>query len=541
MLQFGNYLITIILTMKILKKHIKLIIIFALLNICLVVFWPDVRSMFPIERENNKSKTEIQIDDTNIGQFRERASAGHSSKRTINSLSKTERADSRSTQTGTIAKNVATASADAVAMRCQLSISFAPESKIIAPGSVIKYKINLKNIGGETCQNTSFSIYYDDNETFNSSVPKATAGGYYWEAGDLLSGEEYWVYLSTVHNKNAGSNQITNESCATAYNGADACANNLIFAQSDAAGASSFDQASFNKKEFGTWVWDSPKNMNNNYVAELLNAASVNGINALYITIDDYLDIAVLPDGKEKEQAKKEYFDALNRVITAAKARNIEVDAEGGAKDWIIADNRWKGYALIDFVKEYNQKYPNSKVRNFQYDVEPYLLSSYEQNKSMILKSFVEFVDESASIMQDVDAGFSIVVPHFYDSEQKWTPTVTYNGETNYVFSHLLNILEKKQGSAIIIMAYRNFFYGNNSTSQISEVEIKVASKKSFNTKIIVAQETGNVYPDYVTFYGLPRGEFFNALSSINNTFSSYGAFGGVAVHYIDSFLALKD
>lgn len=505
---------------KISNKHIKFIAIFALLGAGLIMFWFGVRLIPPSEQEYEIA-AKIQSDDTNIGQLEERQSAGRLSKKTI-------------------AKNIATASAETIT-RCQLSFFVAPESKIIALGGIIKYKVSLKNIGGETCQSASFSMYYGDNEIFKSSVPKSTSGGYYWVIGDLLPGGEYNVYLSTVHVGIADSSQIKNEACATAYNSLDVCVDNLIFAQSNEINPSLSSPAPSNEKEFGTWVWSSPKSMSDNYVAELLNAASANKINALYITIDDYLDIAVLPASQEKERAKKEYFEALYRIITVANARGIKIDAEGGAKDWAIAANRWKGYTLIDFVKEYNEKYPNAKIRNFQYDVEPYLLNSYERNKATTLKSFVEFIDESIGIMQGVDAGFSIVVPHFYDSTQKWTPSIVYKGETNYVFSHLLNILEKKQGSAIIIMAYRNFFYGNNSTRQISEPEIKEASKETFNTKIIVAQETGNVDPDYVTFYGLSRGEFFSAISSIYDTFSSYKSFGGVSAHYIDSFLMLKD
>lgn len=293
-------------------------------------------------------------------------------------------------------------------------------------------------------------------------------------------------------------------------------------------------------KEFGVWVWESPVQMSSKYAANVLRAASQNGMNAVYITIDNYLTIASLPPGAEKETSKQAYFDALSAFIVQANKLGIQVDVEGGAKDWALEENRWKGYALIDFVKEYNRKHPGAKIRNLQYDVEPYLLGSYEENKADILFGFIEFIDESSMRMKDVDAGFSAVIPHFYDSFQKWTPQITYNGNRKYTFSHLLAVLEKKPGSDLILMSYRNFFFGKNGTKELSEAEIKEAGSGGFKTRIIVAQETGDVSPSYVTFYGSSRGELFQALSDISGEFEIHRSFGGVAVHYIDPFLMLR-
>ncbi|MBI2120901.1 MAG: hypothetical protein HYT94_04735 [Parcubacteria group bacterium] len=292
--------------------------------------------------------------------------------------------------------------------------------------------------------------------------------------------------------------------------------------------------------ELGIWIWESPLQMSEARETEFLNEIAKNKMTVAYVTVDDYLDIASLSAGPDKDNAKEAYFDALADFVRNAHERGIQVDAEGGAKNWSMDENRWKGYALIDFVKEYNRSRPGAKVRNLQYDVEPYLLPAYETNKEEILLGFIEFIDESARRMQDVDAGFSVVIPHFYDAAQKWTPKVVYNGTEKHTFSHLLSVLEKKPRSDLIVMAYRNFFDGDNGVKKISEAEIQEASSGGFKTRIIVAQETGNVPPSYVTFYGRSRTELFQALSDIDNHFSPYRSFGGAAVHYVDSFLDLR-
>lgn len=553
-----------------------------------------------------------ELVDTGIGQLGERAVSSYSSRSSepqsssahsifysssqpqvssVSFISSYSSASALSSSLGNIFASGNSVSAS-VEPQCKLSFNFAPDSKVISVGGVINYKASLKNIGSGICDSSSFSVYYSDFEKFKSSDIKPSASDYYWIAGNLKSNQEYMVSISTVHNGDTSSNQISNEACANAYNGNDACVQNLIFVGSgtspgsslsassssvaSSASASSFGAGKSSSssvyasslpssrssifssspvssisssvsggfvppkgKEFGTWIWNSPKEMSDSYMSELIHAVSKNGMNSAYVTIDDYLNISVLPEGKNKDDAKKLYFDSLARLITLANKLGVAIDVEGGAKDWAIAENRWKGYALIDFVKEYNQKYPSAKIRNFQYDVEPYLLSTYENNKASVLKTYIEFIDASAMRMQSADAGFSIVIPHFYDAGQRWTPSISYNGKTTDTFSHLLDILNRKSGNTILIMAYRNFFEGNNGTRQISEYEVKQASAGSNATNIIVAQETGNVDPSYVTFYGFSLAEFLDNLSEIYSGFSSYGNFSGTAAHYIDSFLVL--
>jgi hypothetical protein len=128
------------------------------------------------------------------------------------------------------------------------------------------------------------------------------------------------------------------------------------------------------------------------------------------------------------------------------------------------------------------------------------------------------------------------VIPHFYDSTQAWTPKTTLNGVSDYTYTHLLRILNRNPNSTIIVMAYRDYFEGEGGTREIVTPEIQQAG----TTKVIVAQETGNVEPDYVTFYGQSRGELFSALGSIQNAFKNNAGFGGIAVHYFDPFIELK-
>lgn len=449
---------------------------------------------------------------------------------------------------------------------CSLNFTVTPSTSTVIQNGILNYNVALTNTGKAACKNTSYSFYYPDNEKFISASPAPRASGYYWYVGNLAPGKTYSGTLTTQNNFSSLSDpEINNDACATADNGNDSCVSNTINITTSVPTPTPVIPVPVSptptptpvtiptqmptptpiptlpqNKHAGVWVWDSPIQMTTTKADSQITYAKANGFNLLYITVDDYLNIYSMTNGSAKDAQKAAYFDALSHIITKANSVGISIDVEGGWRDWAKPENRWQGFALIDFVKEYNQKNPTAKIRGFQYDVEPYILDEYENNKSSVLGDYVEFIDQSVTRMKSVDAVFSIVIPHFYDSTQAWTPAINYNGSTKYTFTHLLDILQNKPGSEIILMSYRDFFSGPNGTQEISEAEIKEASSGKYSTLITVAQETGNVDPSYVTFYGSTKANLFSNLSTISGYFGKYSNYGGTAVHYLDSFQVLK-
>jgi len=443
---------------------------------------------------------------------------------------------------------------------CTLAFTMNANAPTVQSGNTITRTVTVKNTGTTKCQNVSYSLYYSPNETFVSGTPAPRASNYYWHVGMLARGKQSTVNLVTRHNASVSGNTINTEGCATASNGGDACATSAVAVTAETTAPVVTEPVtvpsvpvststeitpsiptptpSQGDKELGIWIWNFPSQMLSTAADAQMKQLQAHGFNTVYITIDDYIDIASMTDGAAKTAAKKMYFDNLSKFVTKANSLGMAVDAEGGWKDWAYATNRWKGFALIDAVKEYNTLYPNQKLRGFQYDVEPYLLDEYETNKAKVLTEYVAFIDQSASRLAGTNIKFSMAIPHFYDAAQAWTPAVTYNGKTLHTFNHLLSILEKTPGSTILLMSYRDTFEGANGTRNIVEAELKDAI--GYSTRIIVSQETGNVDPDFVTFYGSTKAEVFDNLSQINTAFKSYESHGGNAVHYLDSFLVMN-
>lgn len=462
---------------------------------------------------------------------------------------------------------IATLTPASAATTCSLSFSAVADKTQAQVGQTITRTFTVKNSGNSVCKNVSYSLYYSPDESFVSSNPSPRASNYYWVIGTMSAGKQVSTTVITKVNQTTET-EVTTEGCASGTTVEDACATSTVSVTAGTtvaiptpvvttptpvvtpapAATTTVSTPTVpitpapvvsSGKEQGIWIWNFPSQMLSSTADAQLKQLQVNGFTVVYITIDDYLDIASMPAGTAKTAATQTYFSNLSKFVAKANALGMQVDAEGGWRDWAKSENRFKGFTLIDMVKQYNAANPATKLRGFQYDVEPYLLPEYETSKASVLLDYVTFIDQSVQRLAGTDIKFSMAIPHFYDDAQAWTPSFAYNGKTTFAFNHLLNILEKKPGSTILLMSYRDTFDGANGTRQISETEVKEASA-GYSTNIIVSQETGNVDPAYVTYYGGTRADVMNALSQIQTGFGSYSRFGGTAVHYMDSFLEMK-
>jgi hypothetical protein len=281
-------------------------------------------------------------------------------------------------------------------------------------------------------------------------------------------------------------------------------------------------------KEYGVWLWSSPFALEKDGIDKIIDDINKNKFNTIYVSIDDFLDIKVTDYEK--------YTEKLNYFIDKATVNKIKVDVVAGSPEWGQPSQRKNAYKIIKFATDYNKKH-NHKIRQIQFDIEPYLLKEYENDRTSILKNFIEFANiASKQILQSNNIGLGFVIPHFYDEKQNWTPKIIRNGVTTSVFNHIIILLKNIHNSSLIIMSYRNYFDGKNGVNEILSTEIE---SETNNTKIIIAQETGNILPAYTTFYGLKKYRLFIQLNKIQNKYKNKKSFGGIAIHDYKNFILL--
>ena len=294
------------------------------------------------------------------------------------------------------------------------------------------------------------------------------------------------------------------------------------------------------KEEFGVWLWRSPRDMSSDEMSAVVDQISASGFTSVYITIDDYLDI------RSQKKAVEKYESSLRTFLVLAAKKNIAVDVEAGGKRWAFPAERAKASTILSFASEFNKKNVN-KIRAVQYDIEPYDLAGYENKKEAYLSDFLTLISQLALQAKQENIALSIAIPEFYDSRDE-AGSVHFEDRVDLPFGHLLRILGTVPKSSLIVMAYSDRTDGPLGSINISQTEVAQASYVSNPVKIIIAQETGNVDSEgretlspSVTFHGQSKTYFFSQLKIIDDTFSAYPAYGGIAVHYFDTFLFLKD
>lgn len=291
------------------------------------------------------------------------------------------------------------------------------------------------------------------------------------------------------------------------------------------------------ESENGTWLWTPTLDITPSYRNYIIQNAKKNGIKNIYLSIDSYLDIFVMSDSPEKKRREKAFGEVLTSFIREANKNGITVDAEAGWRNWAEDGHVYKPLAILDYVIAFNKTH-EEKFRGFQYDVEPYVLPYYQNNKKDVLRNYLKLVNETVTRLNNNDLAFSVVIPEFYDGAEGLTPRFFYAWNYSHAIDHLLRILERRPGSSIIVMSYRNFAEGENGSIAISEDEIRKADR--YKSKIIIAQETGDVEPPFITFHKTSRKLYNTQVTAIENAFTENKSYNGTATHYINTFLELK-
>lgn len=293
----------------------------------------------------------------------------------------------------------------------------------------------------------------------------------------------------------------------------------------------------FNTEENGSWLWTPILQITPDYTNMIIQESKRKGVKNIYLSIDSYLDIYVLPDGKEKDLLLNKFDSIIREFIGIASNNGITVDAEAGWRNWAETGNSYKAYATLNYAVYFNKKY-KEKFRGFQYDIEPYLLDYYEENRKSVLGNLVNLIDESVAWLDGSDLLLSVVIPEFYDETYPETPKIFYAGKTLSPAEQILRVLDKREGSKLIIMSYRNFSRGENGVIDITKNEIDIANK--YSSKIIIALETGDVEPPYITFYNTRKSHYNRQLGYLKEEFEDENSYGGIATHFVNSFIELR-
>lgn len=260
------------------------------------------------------------------------------------------------------------------------------------------------------------------------------------------------------------------------------------------------------------------------------------GVKQIYLNISDSVDIAQLANGEEKGKQRIAYRELLRNYVLKARKYGISVMGLTGDKSWSEPEDRYLAFIALDEVLSYNRSViEKERLRGLQYDIEPYNLDIFPGNETSIITNYLDTVkalkDRVDSLPKNERSfNLAFALPYWFDGENGNIPEVTYGSKTAYPFYHVADILRSLPNSTVILMAYRNAPEGENGTIALVSKEFAY-TKQQRNLKLVVAQETVNVDPSTITFYGMSKKALYTAMDQVSRKWIRTGSFGGLAIH----------
>jgi len=280
----------------------------------------------------------------------------------------------------------------------------------------------------------------------------------------------------------------------------------------------------------GLWVWDSQSIKTHDEQDRLLAFCERYGIDRLSVQVH------IEPGSAKRGQPKLMFADPLRRLIVEAKSKGIRVEALDGAPEMAMPENRSTVLAILDEVMAFNQTLPpDTGFVSMHYDIEPYLLPQWDTpQRQAIMHQYLDLL-ETAQMKMRLDApGMALVasIPFWYDNRVSPGDSciLEFNGQRKNFHEHIQDLTDY-----VAVMSYRRHAVGDDSITQHLEVERAYA--EWIGKTVCVGIETMEIKkrPE-VSFYGLPRTEFWFQKQKIEQVLGKRGGFGGVMIHSYGSF-----
>lgn len=299
------------------------------------------------------------------------------------------------------------------------------------------------------------------------------------------------------------------------------------------------------KYSYAVWDW---KSVRRDDPESMIQSLAVKGVDTIYLNIGDYVDFYEISESEEKQKKIEEFNFEAKQYIGIAKKYDVAVHALVGDAKWGNASHRYLNKIAIDYVAGFNVVNQDTPFRGIQFDIESYNQEAFSvKNQEKILAEFLDTVDEIARVFGDLQTsspqnfslqlGFSI--PYWFDGENENVKKIPWRGEDKHTFYHLLNKLNTVQNAYIVIMAYRNSAHGKDGVIEHSQNEVSFIQENTPRVRVIIGQETSNVQPEKITYYGKSFNALVEEVQAIGSEFELNSTFGGFSFNDADSFIEI--
>lgn len=213
--------------------------------------------------------------------------------------------------------------------------------------------------------------------------------------------------------------------------------------------------------------------------------------------------------------------------IRKANAQHIEVQALGGAPNWVLPEHNKKLYEFIDWVKGYNGSVlPEERFAGIHLDVEPYVLPEWRQDPDTVIglwkdtvSGFVEEVKSDSSLKVGMD------MPVWLDSFEMGDG----QGGRTTLSGWLIRRMDE-----VTLMAYLD-----NARDIAASVQTELIEADQAGVPVLVAVDTVDS-GEPGSFYGKGEARMMQELAALPEKLAGHPSFQGVSVHEWDSWLKMN-
>lgn len=292
----------------------------------------------------------------------------------------------------------------------------------------------------------------------------------------------------------------------------------------------------------GVWSWTAPDTVSLKIKQQNAQALKRQGVTEVYIDISNYNDYDELT-GTNRQVKTAAFTATLRDEVRVFRSVGITPHALAGNVHWSDPDYSYIPLKLLNYVARYNQATtPDEQLAGMQFDIEFYndkhFRSDYVANTNRFLfltqQIITEYTQQFANYSKFA-LGFAISAA-MDGTDTAYIPNVTDGNKVRSPLQILLTQLHDLPQAYLAVMTYRN-----TAAEAIARTQDEMNAADTTNVKILIGEETTNVTPSSLTFYGHSKHELKQMTNKLQQAFRTSPALGGYAINDEAGFLQLKD
>lgn len=191
-------------------------------------------------------------------------------------------------------------------------------------------------------------------------------------------------------------------------------------------------------------------------------------------------------------------FDSqvLIPIIAAFHQAGMRVHALDGDKRYALPENHAGVLATLKRIVSHNSSFPEAAFDGVHYDIEPYLLPGYfGQRYDKINGHLLNLISQMSVTLKQAQLPFGMAIPPWLDGKDEFTGkpfTYTFQGLTHSINEHIQRLTDE-----VVIMDYRTRVKGAGGIVQ--SVADELAFAKSLGKSVVVGLETMDL-PNEITY-----------------------------------------